>query len=108
MFYAILTSPQPSLTANLNREGILKLEVALARLFRCKFDAPDNVTIEILVRSLAAAGMPVVAAVVTPPLHGCSVHGCSGGPCGPLQRRPRGQVTVVNGFCLNWCAFQPL
>ena len=30
-----------------------------------------------------------------------------GAPCGPRpQRRPRGQV--VNGFCLNWCAFQPL
>ncbi len=49
------------MTTTLNREGILKLEVALARLFRWKFVAPDNVAIEILVRGLAAAGTPAVA-----------------------------------------------
>jgi hypothetical protein len=47
-----------SLTATLNHEGFLKLEVAMARLFRCKFVAPDNVAIEILVRGLAAATPP--------------------------------------------------
>jgi hypothetical protein len=49
------------LTAILNSEGILKLEVALAQLFRCKFVAPDNVAIKILVRGLAAAGRSIVA-----------------------------------------------
>jgi hypothetical protein len=89
-----------SLTATLNHEGFLKLEVAMARLFRCKFVAPDNVAIEILVRGLAATGTPAAvaaaaaaaAAVTPPPLHCCSVHDCFGGlsSCGRLpQHRPR-------------------
>ncbi len=88
----------------------------MARLFICKFVAPDNVAIEILVRGLAATstGTPpaaaAAAAAVTPsPLHGCSVHDCFSGlsGCGSLpQRRPRGKA--VNGFCLHWCAIRSL
>ena len=68
--------PDGSIAAPLDHEGILKLEVALARLFRCKFVATDNVTIEILVRGLEAAATPAAAAAAaaaTPlPLHCCS------------------------------------
>jgi hypothetical protein len=40
----------------------------------------------------AATGGNTAAAVTPPPLHGCSVQDCFGGPCGPLphQRIHRG------------------
>jgi hypothetical protein len=47
-----------SLTATFNHEGFLKLEVAMARLCRCKFVSPDNVATEILVRGLVTTGTP--------------------------------------------------
>jgi hypothetical protein len=52
-YSASSTVTDPSL-----HEGIPKMVVALARLFRCKFVAPDNIAIEILVRghSLAVTG----------------------------------------------------
>jgi hypothetical protein len=52
-YSASSTVTDPSLN-----EGILKTVVALARLFRCKFVAPDSITIEILIRghSLAVTG----------------------------------------------------
>ena len=42
-YSASSTVTDPSL-----HEGIPKMVVALARLFRCKFVAPDNIAIEIL------------------------------------------------------------
>jgi hypothetical protein len=61
MFFATSTSPQRildragSIAAPLDHEGILKMEVALARLFRCKFVAPDNVANDSPSRSSSAA-----------------------------------------------------
>jgi len=66
-YSASSTVTDPSLN-----EGILKTVVALARLFRCKFVAPDSITIEILIRG-----------------HSLAVTGTGGGGGGSSDRRHR-------------------